>query len=192
MRARIPVKHLSACRLRGEPFDWGDDRRPGHQSDAVIYEFHVRGFTNNPNSGVSPTCAALSRDSSRRSLLEGLGVTPVQLMPVFQFDPQEGSWWGYSPLSFCPPPRLQQPPEIEQHNEFLRHGESTSRRRHRGHPGCGLQPHGRGRPARAGLQLQGNRQQHLLPDVRQARKPLRELLRNREHRCTAPIGSSAR
>lgn len=38
----------------GEGFDWAGDHRPRHQADTVIYELHVRGFTNNPNSGVSP------------------------------------------------------------------------------------------------------------------------------------------
>jgi glycogen operon protein len=40
--------------LEDEPFDWTGDRRPLHDSDLVIYEIHVRGFTMNPNSGVSP------------------------------------------------------------------------------------------------------------------------------------------
>ena len=32
--------------------------------------------------------------------LQELGVTAVELMPVFQFDPLEGNYWGYMPLSF--------------------------------------------------------------------------------------------
>jgi glycogen operon protein len=35
--------------------------------------------------------------------LTRLGVTVVELMPVFQGDPQEGSWWGYMPLHFFSP-----------------------------------------------------------------------------------------
>jgi glycogen operon protein len=27
------------------------------------------------------------------------GVTVVELMPVFQYDPQEGNYWGYMPLN---------------------------------------------------------------------------------------------
>ncbi len=38
-------------------FDWGEDRSPHHESDAVIYELHVKGFTKNPNSGVDPSRA---------------------------------------------------------------------------------------------------------------------------------------
>jgi len=35
--------------------------------------------------------------------LGGMGVTAVELMPIFQFDPQEGNYWGYMPLSFFAP-----------------------------------------------------------------------------------------
>ena len=94
---------------------------------------------------------------------------------------------------FRPPPRLRQPTgRVRPAQRVPRHGQGAPRRGHRGHPRRGLQPHGGRRPERAGLQLQGNRQQHLLPDVRQARKPLRELLRNREHPALLPTATSAR
>jgi glycogen operon protein len=32
--------------------------------------------------------------------LKDLGVTVVELMPIFQRDPQEGDYWGYMPLNF--------------------------------------------------------------------------------------------
>jgi len=35
--------------------------------------------------------------------LQELGVTAVELMPVFQFDPDEGNYWGYMPLNFFAP-----------------------------------------------------------------------------------------
>jgi glycogen operon protein len=35
--------------------------------------------------------------------LKDLGVTAVELMPVFQRDPQEADYWGYMPLSFFAP-----------------------------------------------------------------------------------------
>ena len=35
--------------------------------------------------------------------LKELGVTVVELMPVHQFDPQEGNYWGYMTLSFFAP-----------------------------------------------------------------------------------------
>jgi len=85
-------------------FDWGGDARPRHTSDKVIYELHVRGFTMRSSSGVSPgrrgTYAGLVE---KIPYLKELGVTTVELMPVFQGDPLEGSYWGYMPLNFFSP-----------------------------------------------------------------------------------------
>jgi glycogen operon protein len=85
-------------------FDWGDDRRPRHEASAVIYELHVRGFTAHPSSGVPAarrgTFAGLV---DKIPYLRELGVTVIELMPVFQFDPGEGNYWGYNPISFFAP-----------------------------------------------------------------------------------------
>ncbi len=105
----------------GEVFDWGKDKCPRHQSDTIIYELHVRGFTNNPNSGVAPerrgTFAGLIE---KIPYLKDLGVTAVELMPVFQFDTRDGNYWGYMPLSFFAPHHgyLSQSEDRDQHNEF--------------------------------------------------------------------------
>ena len=105
----------------GEVFDWGEDRRPRHESTAIIYELHVRGFTNNPNSSVHPerrgTFAGLVE---KIPYLTDLGVTAVELMPIFQFDPQEGNYWGYMPLSFFAPHHAygSRPEDGDQHNAF--------------------------------------------------------------------------
>lgn len=85
-------------------FDWGDDRRPYHTHDAIIYELHVKGFTAGSNSGVSPesrgTYAGLIE---KIPYLKKLGVTAVELLPVHQYDPQEGNYWGYMTLNFFSP-----------------------------------------------------------------------------------------
>ncbi|MDX1251516.1 MAG: glycogen-debranching protein [Gammaproteobacteria bacterium] len=87
-----------------ERYDWQGDHRPRHEADTVIYELHVGGFTRNPNSGV--------RDEARGTFagliekipyLKDLGVTVVELMPVFQYDPSDGNYWGYMPLNFFSP-----------------------------------------------------------------------------------------
>jgi len=86
------------------PFDWTGDRRPRHESDLIIYELHVKGFTYHPNSRVSShkrgTYAGLIE---KIPYLKEFGVTAVELMPVFQVDPQEGNYWGYMPISFFAP-----------------------------------------------------------------------------------------
>jgi isoamylase len=85
-------------------FDWSGIRPPYHESDAVIYELHVRGFTKNPNSGVDPSYAGTYAGLVEKiPYLKELGVTVVELMPVFQRDPQEGDYWGYMPLNFFAP-----------------------------------------------------------------------------------------
>lgn len=88
----------------GGEFDWSGDRRPRHQADTILYELHVRGFTNNPNSGISPERrGTFAGVIEKIPYLKELGVTAVELMPVFQCDPQEGSCWGYMPLNFFAP-----------------------------------------------------------------------------------------
>jgi glycogen operon protein len=86
------------------PFDWQGDRPPAIGSEVILYEMHVRGFTMSPTSGV----AAARRGTflgviDKIPYLRDLGVTMVELMPVHQFDPQEGNYWGYMPLNFFAP-----------------------------------------------------------------------------------------
>jgi isoamylase len=85
-------------------FDWSGDVSRHHESDAIIYELHVRGFTKNPNSAVHPSRAGTySGLVEKIPYLKDLGITVVELMPVFQRDPQEGDYWGYMPLNFFAP-----------------------------------------------------------------------------------------
>ncbi len=82
----------------------GDPPAPRHAHDTIIYELHVKGFTARDNSGV-----ARERRGTFLGLIEKipylkeLGVTVVELLPVHQFDPQEGNYWGYMTLSFFSP-----------------------------------------------------------------------------------------
>jgi glycogen operon protein len=77
-------------------------QRPSH--DLIVYELHVKGFTARANSGVSPqnrgTYAGLTE---KIPYLKDLGITAVELMPIHQCDPQEGSFWGYMTLNFFSP-----------------------------------------------------------------------------------------
>ncbi len=72
-----------------------------HDADAVIYELHVRNFTRHHSSGASEekrgTFAGIVE---KIPYLVDLGVTIVELMPVFQYDPKAPDRWGYMPLSF--------------------------------------------------------------------------------------------
>ncbi|HEY6008893.1 MAG TPA: glycogen debranching protein GlgX [Geobacteraceae bacterium] len=91
-------------------YDWeGDTPLKQPFSRTVIYELHVAGFTRHPSSGVPAgkrgTYAGLVE---KIPYLRELGVTAVELLPVFQFDPHDAplgftNYWGYSPLSFFAP-----------------------------------------------------------------------------------------
>lgn len=95
---RAPLGVLIAHRSL---FDWAGSRSPQHESDAIIYELHVKGFTKNPNSGVDSACAGTYAGLVEKiPYLKELGITVVELMPIFQRDPQEGDYWGYMPLNF--------------------------------------------------------------------------------------------
>jgi isoamylase len=96
---------LGVLRAHRTPqFDWKGDQLPRHESDAIIYELHVKGFTKNSNSGVAPPRAGTYAGLAEKiPYLKNLGITSVELMPIFQRDPQESDYWGYMPLSFFAP-----------------------------------------------------------------------------------------
>ena len=98
-RAPLAWLHTEECHR-----DWGDDRPLRHTSDLIIYEMHVRGFTCDPSSGVSErNRGTYSGVVEKIPYLRELGITAVELLPVFQFDPQDGNYWGYMPLNFFAP-----------------------------------------------------------------------------------------
>ncbi|MGD8859277.1 MAG: glycogen-debranching protein [Myxococcales bacterium] len=79
-------------------------QRPHHEAQLVIYELHVRGFTRHPSSPVEREHrGSYAGVIDMIPYLVDLGVTAVELMPVFQNDPQGGDYWGYSPMSFFAP-----------------------------------------------------------------------------------------
>jgi glycogen operon protein len=73
-------------------------------NDLIIYELHVRGFTNHPTSGVSSakrgTFAGLV---DKIPYLKDLGVNALELLPVSFYDRTEPNYWGYQPLNFFAP-----------------------------------------------------------------------------------------
>ena len=91
-------------------YDWEGDLplcRPA--SCTIIYEMHVRGFTRHPNSGLAErTRGTYAGLVEKIPYLQELGITAVELLPVFQFDPQNAppgnvNYWGYAPISFFAP-----------------------------------------------------------------------------------------
>jgi glycogen operon protein len=91
-------------------YNWEGDRPLKRASSrTIVYEMHVRGFTRHPNSGVGEqTRGTFQGLVEKIPYLQHLGVTAVELLPVFQFDPQDCpqgrvNYWGYAPVSFFAP-----------------------------------------------------------------------------------------
>jgi isoamylase len=91
-------------------YDWEGDTPLGRPfAKTIIYELHVGGFTRHPSSGVSAakegTYAGLVE---KVPYLQDLGISAVELLPVYAFDEQDSppglcNYWGYQPLSFFAP-----------------------------------------------------------------------------------------
>ena len=108
------------------PEDWGQDHFVALKNnvDAILYEAHVRDFTINANSGVSPRnrgrFLGLTEGGTRSpggaktglDHITELGVTHVHLLPVFDYaggderqQPGDYTWydWGYDPVLYNTP-----------------------------------------------------------------------------------------
>ena len=154
---------------------------------------HVRGFTRHPSSGVAEakrgTYAGLIE---KIPYLQDLGITAVELLPVFQFDAQD-----------CPPgqrqllglradfllraaPGLQLAPgRARAARRVSRHGQGAASGRHRSHSRCRVQPHRRGQRGRADALLPRPGERGLLHPGTGPR-PLRQLHRHRQHAQRQP------
>jgi isoamylase len=103
------------CAIVESQFNWELDRPLNIPlAESIIYEMHVRGFTRHPSSGVSKpgTFAGLIE---KIPYLQSLGVTAVELMPIYDFEEDENprvnpltgqklvDYWGYNPISFFAP-----------------------------------------------------------------------------------------
>ena len=91
-------------------FDWEADRPLNrHFRKTVIYEMHVAGFTMHPESGVTEANRGTYLGVVEKiPYLKALGITAVELLPIFAFDVQDAppgltNYWGYSPVSFFAP-----------------------------------------------------------------------------------------
>lgn len=94
-------------------YDWEGDRPLNHpMSDTIIYEVHVGGFTKSPSSGCQHS-GTFSAIVEKIPYLQELGVTAVELLPIFDFDEKQTlrevdgqplkDYWGYNPHSFFAP-----------------------------------------------------------------------------------------
>src|SRR3984957_5125702 len=97
-------------------FDWERDERPGWSwNETVIYELHVKGFTQRMEQvpeQLRGSYAGLASDEAI-GYLSALGVTAVELLPVHHFADESfladrglSNYWGYSSIGFLAPHAL--------------------------------------------------------------------------------------
>lgn len=94
-------------------YDWEGDRPLNRRmSETIIYEMHVKGFTKSPSSDCKYK-GVYAGIIEKIPYLKELGITAVELLPVFDFDEKEilrevngqklKNYWGYDPHSFFAP-----------------------------------------------------------------------------------------
>lgn len=117
------VRSMVIDLARTNPEGWERDRAPKRQAEDVIYELHVKDFTWDVSSGVSEpnrgkylglteTAATLHGDGVHAagvSYVKNLGVTHVQLLPIYDYgsvdERGDGAQfnWGYDPMNYNVP-----------------------------------------------------------------------------------------
>ena len=97
------------------PYDWEDDSPPNIPTkDLVIYEMHVRSFTQHESSKVKKP-GTFAGILEKIPYLKKMGINAVELMPIFEFNECEidtinpktkqplKNVWGYSTVNFFAP-----------------------------------------------------------------------------------------
>lgn len=98
-----------------QDYDWeGDKPLRRSMSESIIYEMHVGGFTKHSSASVKNP-GTFQAVIEKIPYLQALGITAVELLPVFEFDDKEvlhiqdgvelKNYWGYSTVSFFSPHR---------------------------------------------------------------------------------------
>ncbi|MBO4532769.1 MAG: glycogen debranching protein GlgX [Treponema sp.] len=105
------------CVVVDDSFDWEGDKPLNYPLEkTVIYETHLKGFTASTTSDVAPEIAGTYKGFTQKlDYLRELGVTSVELLPIFEFDENENAnsnpktgcalvnYWGYSTIGFFAP-----------------------------------------------------------------------------------------
>lgn len=111
---------MRGCVLNTSNYDWEGIEKPHTPlKETIIYEMHVKGFTQSPSSGVQNP-GTFSAVIEKIPYFKELGVTAVELMPVMRFDETENNFWGYNSISFFSPHSAYcvSDEEYQQVNEF--------------------------------------------------------------------------
>ena len=106
---------MAKCVVIDPTFNWDNDRRANvPMSDTIIYELHVKGFTQ-LNPLVPPEWRGKYLGLTVPAVidyLKSLGVTTIELLPCQSFLSEHmlferglSNYWGYNPLAFFAPER---------------------------------------------------------------------------------------
>ena len=86
-------------------FNFADYPRPKHSwEETIIYELHIKAFTQSSNEEGS----CFKKFLKKIPYLKKLGITTIELLPIFCFDPTDApigldNFWGYSPINWFTP-----------------------------------------------------------------------------------------
>ena len=131
---RTAAPYAKACRVNGsrsmvidlgrtDPEGWDADKAPAATPEQVIYELHIKDFSWDPAGGFAAGArgkfSALCRKGTTLrgegkyptgiDYLKRLGVTHIQLMPIYDYgsvdetDWEQGYNWGYDPVNYNVP-----------------------------------------------------------------------------------------
>jgi len=86
-------------------FNFKDYPRPKHSwEETIIYELHIKAFTASDDEDES----CFTKFLRKIPYLKELGITTIELLPIFCFDPTDApngleNFWGYSPINWFTP-----------------------------------------------------------------------------------------
>jgi glycogen operon protein len=113
MDNRDSAKGMPKCKVVDPAFSWGDDKPPRTPwKDTVIYELHVKGFTQ-LHPGIPPQLRGTYAGLGSAPVIEHLkrlGVTAIELLPIHAFIDDKRlvehglrNYWGYNSIGFFAP-----------------------------------------------------------------------------------------
>ena len=93
-----------------DKFNFKDYPRPKRLwEESIIYELHISSFVQEIDSSKDKIKASNIKQLSRQiPYLKELGITAIELLPIFSFDPNDSpkgltNHWGYSPINWFTP-----------------------------------------------------------------------------------------
>ena len=96
---------LKSVVCKRELFNFKDYPRPQHSwEETIIYELHIKAFTES----IDKNYSCFKNFLKKIPYLKELGITTVELLPIFCFDPTDSpngleNFWGYSPINWFTP-----------------------------------------------------------------------------------------